>query len=147
MLDGVELGEASDHDDGAWLSVIASPAPEPCEDPRGIGKRAFGMRVLLLVGLTFEGLADTLQDRLVVGIEDITEWALGFALTLSDELHDPDRSDQNDRDELFERSVLLLPQGFDVEALGLHRAEQLFDGPAQTIKKPMIRRASAMSLT
>ena len=33
MLDGVELGEAYDHDDGAWLSVVASPAAEPCEYP------------------------------------------------------------------------------------------------------------------
>jgi hypothetical protein len=117
MLDGVELGDASDHDDGAWLSVVAGPATEPCEDPGGIGERALRMWILLLRGLAFEGLADALQDGLVVGIEGITERALGFTVALSDELHHLDRSDQNDRDELFERSVLLLPQGFDIEAL------------------------------
>jgi hypothetical protein len=29
MLDGVELGEASEDDDGTWFSVIASSAAEP----------------------------------------------------------------------------------------------------------------------
>ena len=33
MLDGVELGEASEHDDWAWFAVVAGPAAEPCEDP------------------------------------------------------------------------------------------------------------------
>ena len=47
MFEGVELGEASEHDDGTWLSVIAGPAAEPCEDPCGIGERAVGMRVFL----------------------------------------------------------------------------------------------------
>jgi hypothetical protein len=39
-----------------------------------------------------------------------------------------------DRNELFERPILLLPQGFDVKALGLHGAEQLLDGPTLTIE-------------
>ena len=113
MLDGVELGEASDHDDGAWLSVVAGPAAEPCEDPGGIGERAFGMRVLLLCGLAFEGLADALQGGLVVGIEDVAERAFGFTVALGDELHHLDCGDQDGGDELFERAVLLLAQGFD----------------------------------
>lgn len=51
MLDGVELGEASEHDDGTRLSIIAGPAPQSCEDPCGIGQRTGGMWVLLLGGL------------------------------------------------------------------------------------------------
>jgi hypothetical protein len=134
MRDGVELGETSDHDNGTWLAVIAGPTAEPCEDPGGIGERAFGVRVRLLCGFAFEGLTDALQGRLVVRIEQVAERAFGFARALGDELHHLDRSDENGGDELFERAVLLLPQGFDSEALCLDRAEQLFDGPAQPIK-------------
>src|SRR6185436_11504179 len=54
MLDGVELGEPSEHDNGAWLSVVAGPTAESCEDPRGVGKRALRVRVLLLCGFAFE---------------------------------------------------------------------------------------------
>lgn len=134
MLDGVELGEAPAHDDGARLSIIAGPAAQSCEDPCGIGQRTGGMWVLLLGGLAFETLRDSFQGRLVVGIEDVAERTLGFALALVDELHDLDGGDQNGGDELFERPVLLLAQRFDVKALGLHGPEQLLDGPAQTIE-------------
>ena len=92
------------------------------------------MRVLLLCGFAFEGLADALQGGLVVGIEDIGERAFGFTVALGDELHHLDCGDQDGGDELFERAVLLLAQGFDIEALGLHGAEHLLDGPAQAVK-------------
>ena len=54
---GVELGEASEHDDWAWFAVIAGPAAEPCEDPCGEGERAGRVRVLLLGGFAFEALS------------------------------------------------------------------------------------------
>src|SRR5262245_11782432 len=120
MLDGVELSEASQHDDGAWLSVVAGPTAEPCEDPRSISERGNGRRALLLCGPAFEGLAHALEGRLVVGIEDVAERTFGFALALGDELHHLDRSNQDGGDELLEWAVLLLPQGFDIEALCLH---------------------------
>ena len=85
MLDGVELGKASEHDDWAWFAVVAGPAAEPCEDPCGEGERAGRVRVLLLGGFAFEALTDALQGRSVVGVEDFAERAFGFALALVDE--------------------------------------------------------------
>src|SRR5579862_6353100 len=134
MLDGMELGEASEHDDGAWLAIIAGPSAQSCEDPGGIGQRTGGMWVLLLGGLAFEALRDPFQSRLIAGIEDVAERTFGFAIALVDELHNLDGGDQNGGDELFERPVLLLTQRFDIKALGLHGPEQLLDGPAQTIE-------------
>src|SRR5207248_7843495 len=134
MLDGVELREASEHDDWAGLSVIAGPAAEPCADARRIGERAYGMRIFLLFGLAFEAVRDARQSGFVVGIEDVAERTFGFSLALGDELHHLDRSNENGRHQLFERAVLLLPQGFDGEALRLHRPEQLLDRPAQPIE-------------
>ena len=71
MFDGVELCEASEHDDGAWLAVVAGPSAESREDPCGVGERAAGVGVFLLFGFAFEALADALQGGLIVGIEDI----------------------------------------------------------------------------
>ncbi len=45
------------------------------------------MGVLLFFGLAFEALADALQGGLIVGVEDVAEWAFGFAVALGDELH------------------------------------------------------------
>jgi len=79
MFDGVELGGASEHDDGAWLSIIAGPTARSCEDPCGIGQRTGRVWVLLLRGLAFDTLTDPFQGRLVGGIEDIAERTLGFS--------------------------------------------------------------------
>lgn len=122
MFDGVELGEASEHDDGAWLSIIAGPTAQSCEDPCGIGQRTGGVWVLLLSGLAFETSTDPFQGRLVGGIEDIAERTLGFSLALVDELHDLDGGDQNGGDELFERPVLLLAQRFDVKSVPVSKS-------------------------
>src|SRR5271166_2988005 len=118
VFDGVELGEASEHDDRAWLAVVTGPAAEPCEDPCGIGKRAGRMGILLLGGLALEALTDSLKGRLVTRVDNVAERAFGFALALVDEPHHLDGGDQNGGDEFFERTVLFLPQRFDVEALG-----------------------------
>ena len=45
MLDGVEFGEASEHDNGARFSIVSGPAAEAREDPGGEGERAFGMGI------------------------------------------------------------------------------------------------------
>jgi len=129
MFDGVELSEASEQDDWPWFSVVAGPTAEPCEDPGCIGERGFWVWVLLLFGLAFETVADALQGRLIVGIEDIAERTVGNAVALGDELHDLDGGDQDGGDELFERTIFLLAQRFDGEALRLHGPEQLLDIP------------------
>ncbi len=72
MLDGVEFGEASEHDDGARFSVVSGPAAEAREDPGGEGERAFGMGILLLCGLAFEAQANRPSLRLPVGIETVS---------------------------------------------------------------------------
>ena len=92
------------------------------------------MWVLLLVGLALEAVADALQSRPVVGVEDFAERATSLAVALGDELHHLDGGDQDRGDQLFERAVLFLPQRFDSEALCLHGPEQLLDGPAQAIE-------------
>jgi hypothetical protein len=71
MLDGVEPGEASEHDDWTWFAVVARPAAEPGHDPRGIGERAFRVGVFLFVGFAFEASTNTLQGRSISGIEGV----------------------------------------------------------------------------
>ena len=69
MLDGVEFGEAAEHDDGTRFSIVSGPAAEAREDPGSEGERPFGMRILLPCGLAFEAQANAFEDRLIVGVE------------------------------------------------------------------------------
>src|SRR6266567_745964 len=63
---GLESLQPLHHDDGSWFAVVTSPPAESRAHPTGIGQRPFGMRVLLFLGLAFEGLANRLQGGLVV---------------------------------------------------------------------------------
>src|SRR5579871_1826121 len=134
MLDSVEVSETPKHHDGAWFSVVAGPTAQSGEDPSGIGKRALGVRVLLFFGFAFEVLIDAFKRRLVARIENISDGAAAFALALGNQLHHLDGGNQDRGDKFLQWAILLLTQGFNSEALGLHGPEQLFDGPAQTIK-------------
>lgn len=58
----------------------------------------------------------------------------GLAVTLGNELHYLEGGDQYGRDEIFERTVLFLAKGFNIEALRLHGAEDLLDGPTQPVE-------------
>ena len=58
MMDGFEAKEALEDDDWSRRSVVPGPAAEACANPCRIGERAFGMRVLLWSGPTFESGAD-----------------------------------------------------------------------------------------
>src|SRR5690349_7410384 len=134
VLDGMELDEAMEHDDGSWLAIVAGPSAEPCDDPGGKGERALGMRVLLPRGFAFEAGRDTLENRLVIGIESVFERTFGCTLALAHELQDGDGGDQAGSDQLLERAALGQPRGFNIEAVRLQGAEQLFDGPALAIE-------------
>ena len=65
MFNCMELREPSEHDDWTGFSVVSGPAAEPCENPGGVGKGAFRMRVLLFLGVSFKALADLFEHGLV----------------------------------------------------------------------------------
>src|SRR3990172_11122100 len=83
MLDGVELNQALEHDDGAGLSVVAGPAAEARKDPRGIGERALGMRIFLPCRLAFEACRDRFESAALGVVDGILERTLGRAIALA----------------------------------------------------------------
>ncbi len=134
MLDGMESDEPVKHDDWAWFAIVTGPSSEPCKGPCRKGKRAFRVRIFLPCGVSFEVCRNGFESFLIVRIEYIFERAFGNAVTLAHELEYGDGGDHGGGNELFEGAVFRQTRGFDVEALRLERAEELFDGPALTIE-------------
>ena len=131
----------SEHDEWAGFSVVSGPSAEAGADPGGVGERAFGMRVLLPLGLALpvrrRGASRKGCRPQLEGVED-GSWR-GFlawrgAVPGVDQLLDDDGGDEQHGDHLLARQILGLAQGIDGEALGLERAEQLFDGPAAAVE-------------
>ncbi len=90
VLDGVEPGDAPGRDDGAWLSVVACPAAEPCQEPRGIANVPSGCGFFCREVLPFEAPAVALQGGRIVWIKDIAEGVQGLALAFAHKLHHRD---------------------------------------------------------
>src|SRR3954466_1394276 len=83
MLDSLEASEPMEHDNGAWLSVVAVPSTQPCKDPSGECERAFGMGIFLFGGLTFQVCGDCLQSWAILGVEGVFERPFGDAIALA----------------------------------------------------------------
>src|SRR6266851_5611122 len=71
VLDRSEVLEASSHDLGSGLAVVAGPAAEAGDDPGGEGERALGVGIALPFCLARELGRDGFEDGLVVRIEGI----------------------------------------------------------------------------
>ncbi len=132
-LDGPELIQPAQHDHRARFSIISGPAAETGVHPGCKGQRATWMRVLLLVGRTFQRSGYGLQDRLILCREDILERALTGTIPVRHEWHA--RYPRNQRHGIqrlegcgFHRHVC------NVEALGLEGPENRFDDPAPTVE-------------
>src|SRR5713226_2341404 len=80
VFDDSELCETDAHDLGTRLAVVAGPAAETGDDPRGKGQTAFGVRIALACGLAFEVGRDGLEDGPVVLLEGIAEALVGVAV-------------------------------------------------------------------
>ena len=93
MLDSLEASEPMEHDNGAWLSVVAVPSTQPCKDPSGECERAFGMGIFLFGGLTFQVCGDCLQSWAILGVEGVFERPFGDAIALAYELQHGDGGD------------------------------------------------------
>lgn len=126
MFDGLEANEALEHDDRSWLSVVAVPAAQACEDPSGECKGTFRVRIFLTYGFAFEVFRDRFESGPIVGVKGVFEGAFSDAVALAHELQHSHGGNEAGGDQLFERPVFGLAQSFDVEALGLERPEQLF---------------------
>src|SRR6185312_15257952 len=71
VFDGAEVLQASSHDLGAGLAVVAGPSAETGDDPGGEGERALGVRIALALCLAGEFVRDGFEDGLVVRVEGI----------------------------------------------------------------------------
>src|SRR5712692_12016033 len=133
VLDRSEVLEASSHDLGSGLAVVAGPAAEAGDDPGGEGERALGVGIALPFCLARELGRDGFEDGLVVRIEGIGQALVGVAVAGLDKLLDGDGRDGGGGDEVDHRLRLADIGGFDIEARRLERAEELFDDPAPAI--------------
>src|SRR5436190_22160512 len=100
MFDGVEFGEASEHDDGARFSIVAGPATEASKDPGCKGESASGVRIFLFFGFALEVLTNLFEDRLISGIEGVAERTAKRSVSLGYKLHHGDCSNHNCGDKL-----------------------------------------------
>src|SRR5215468_8434123 len=121
------------HDSRPGLSVVAGPSAEASDDPACEGERAFGMRVLLALGSSFEAVAERLDERSIVGFEAIVVALGGGSVTSLDELHDGDGGDGCDRGKGDDRLGIAELGVLDTEAGALQGPEHLLDGPSAAI--------------
>src|SRR4029077_4438578 len=117
MLDSLEASEPMEHDNGAWLSVVAVPSTQPCKDPSGECERAFGMGIFLFGGLTFQVCGDCLQSWAILGVEGVFERPFGDAIALAYELQHGDGGVEVASTQPCEGRALRLRRPFDIDAL------------------------------
>src|SRR6185437_10689221 len=100
VFDGAEVLQASSHDLGAGLAVVAGPSAETGDDPGGEGERALGVRIALALCLAGEFVRDGFEDGLVVRVEGIAQALVGIAVARLDKLLHGDGGDGGGSDEI-----------------------------------------------
>src|SRR5947209_12718978 len=87
---GLEAHEAADEDDRSRLAAISGPSAEPSADPGGMSQRPGRMRVLLPLGLAFEGVADALDQWPIRRREPIAHRPISLSIAIMQHLLDLD---------------------------------------------------------
>ena len=92
------------------------------------------MRVLQLLRPPLQRRMDDLQRRHLDRVgNDVSQLLSRAAIAADHQLHHADRRDQRHRHQLEQTAGSGDLRCFDIHAVGFHRAEHLFDGPAHLV--------------
>ena len=133
-LDGVELNEAVEHDDGTRLTGVTGPAAEARKYPGGGGERALGMGVFLCRCVRPSRLFETASRAACSSLSMASSSGrLAASACSRTKLQHSDGGNKAGRDKLLE-STFDETQSLAIEALCLERAKQLLNDPALAIQ-------------